>query len=113
MLLRLINYFIEYMNNIYNVLKYFIKKNKNIHENTIHKNIYLFLHDISNQWKNNHIQNIDLLCDILNIYYKNKCNNDNVEKRSSEENKETYLKYYTLGWYMYHCIKKDNDIICQ
>ena len=106
MLITLINRFAEYVNNIYNFLKYFtIKKNKNIQENTIHENIYLFLHDISNQWKYNNIQNIDLLCDILNIYYKYNYN-DNIEKTLVAENKETYFKYYVLGWYIYNHIEK-------
>ena len=109
MLVTLINHFVEYVNNIYIFFKYFtIKKNKNIQENTIHENIYLFLHDISKQWKHNDIQDIDLLCDILNIYYKNKCNyNDNIVPTC--ENKETYLKYYMLGWYMYHYIETNSQ----
>ena len=112
MLVTLISHFVEYVNNIlYNFLKYFtIKKNKNVHENTIHENIYIFLHDVSKQWKHNDIQNIDLLCDILNIYYKNKCNY-NVDPTSVAENKETYLKYYILGWYMYHYIEKNSEDI--
>jgi hypothetical protein len=126
MLVTLINHFVEYVNNIYIFFKYFtIKKNKNIQENTIHENIYLFLHDISKQWKHNDIQDIDLLCDILNIYYKNKCNyNDNIEPTVKKvggsldvalatdpqvSNKETYLKYYMLGWYMYHHIEKNSQ----
>jgi len=90
------SYFVKYLDNIYNFFKYLtIKKTQ---ENTIHENIYLFLYDLSNQWKHNKIQNLDLICDILNIYHKNKCSFNYIEK------KETYFKYYILGWYMYQHI---------
>ena len=90
----------NYFNNIFNC-----KNNKN---NIIHSNIYFFLNDMSNKWKNNNINNIDLTCDILYLY--NKYNTDkNTDKKmyylQDKENMsqpiDEHMKYYTLGWYIY------------
>jgi hypothetical protein len=71
--------------------------------NDLHNSICFFIKNLSNKWKYNNIEDIDLLCDILYLYNKyNKFNdnNNNIEIYSQDE----YMKYYTLGWYIYQNI---------
>ena len=101
-------------------LKYFkiikLFDTNNINENNINIQIENFLKEIHENWKNKRIINIDMTCDILNLfikYKKNSINNlinenkDNLinENKDNLINENKDIKYYTLGWYMYQCIE--------
>lgn len=94
--------FFDLFEYLYNNIKYYI----NLKNNNIHNNIYLYLNEITNKWKYNKIDNIELVSDILLLY--NKYNNTqklNGIKEENIHNENNDMKYYILGWYMYQNIK--------
>ena len=90
--------YIKMYNNIFHI------HSNNVKINT-HDNIYKFLNDITNKWKNNNINNIELGSEIINLYNKYSDNiimNDN--KNDNKDEIEIHMKYYSLGWYIYQMI---------
>ena len=88
----------NYFNNLYLYIFNYICKNNE--KNIIHNDIFIFLNNIANEWKNNNINDIDLATDILYIYNKyniNKKNINNIKNNFQDE----HMKYYILGWYIY------------
>ena len=100
MILFIISKICNYLKNIYPLNFLCEKKN----ENDISKEVYYFLKNISKNWKNNEIKDLDLICDIIYIY--NKYNLTNIEDVSNKIENDIHMKYYILGWYMYQNAEK-------
>ena len=111
------SYIIKYIFNIiskfYNDIIIY-KNNLNYKkENNINKNIYLFLNDITNKWKDDNINDMNLLSDILSMYnkydksYKPLLFDKDII--NDKDNQNINMKYYILGWYIYQTIDKDNQ----
>ena len=103
-LLNKINNIINFFINIKNIfieksLYYFFNKNNNINKKNVNDSIHNYLIDLSKEFKNNKIKDIELLSDILYLYYK--YNNKYI---SENENENIDMKYYILGWYIYQTI---------
>ena len=97
---------------------------KNNNKMVLHNNIYTFFKNLSNKWKYNNINDINLICDILYLYNKynkpysnnlnifyNNINNINENRNTEDMNiLDEHMKYYILGWYMYQNIYNTHDI---
>ena len=102
MILFIISKICNYLKNIY-PLNLCEKKN----ENDISKEVYYFLKNISKNWKNNEIKDLELICDILYIFNKhnlNETSNKNIDNLNNVD--DLHMKYYILGWYMFQNIDK-------
>ena len=52
------------------------------------------------------IENINLLCDILCLYFKYKPQQIEIDSNKSVNDKEDiHMRYYILGWYIYQNMK--------
>ena len=119
------NIFTNIFNIIFNFSDNILKKNQNV---IIKKEVESFLEKLYKDWKNNKINNIDFLCDILclfikykniNLNEKDKINNGNNNENNSENNSvndsgnvinnftNEDMKYYVLGWYLHQSIKEN------
>ena len=90
--------YIKMYNNVFHI------DSNNVKINT-HDDIYKFLNYITNKWKNNNINNIELGSEIINLY--NKYSDNIIMKDNKDDNKdetELHMKYYSLGWYIYQMI---------
>jgi hypothetical protein len=75
-------------------------------EKNIHNQVDLFLTDINELWKTNKIENINLLCDILCLYFKYKPQQIEIDSNKSVNDKQDiHMRYYILGWYIYQNMK--------
>lgn len=101
--------FFDIVECLYNKIKHFI----NLKNNNIHNNIYLYLNETTNKWKNNKIDNIELISDILLLYNKYniipQLNDVNNYKNENNNENDKHMKYYILGWYMYQNLKNNEN----
>lgn len=95
--INVINIFCKFYFYFYNIYLYIFDFVNYKNKNKIQEDVYLFLKEISIKFKNNNIDNIDLLCDILYIHNKYMLNCGNNIKKNLDED----MKYYILGWYIY------------
>ena len=83
-----------------------IEKHQELLDKNIHNQVDLFLTDINELWKTNKIENINLLCDILCLYFKYKPQQIEIDSNKSFNDKEDiHMRYYILGWYIYQNMK--------
>jgi hypothetical protein len=101
--------FFDIVESLYNKIKHFT----NLKNNNIHNNIYLYLNETTNKWKNNKIDNIELVSDILLLYNKYniipQLNDVNNYKNENKNENDKHMKYYILGWYMYQNLKNNEN----
>lgn len=103
-----LSYIYDFLYILYNKCYNFMNNKGNINmKKDIHKDIYLFLNDITNKWNNNTID-IELGSDVIYLF-----NKYSMETKKDINIQDDDMKCYMLGWYIYKTMNNNKSVTNQ